>query len=543
MTAFDTLIVAEQRAQRPMLLRAAAMAGLVAAASVLLLGLSGWFITAAALAGSAGIVAAQGFNYMLPSATIRLLAIVRTGARYGERLASHHAAFAALARIRPALFRAIAGSPVADALALGTGEATARMVGDVDAIEARFVRLSTPWGAAAALVAGLCLALIGGWQPAVATGLCALLLLVAGDRLSRRLGAPARDVQTSTGALKQEVAMLLDATAELRCFGLEGWAEARIAAASRIATEAQRRQARVSGWFELLHAGALGLAAASALILSIPAGAPIAALAALAAAMTIDGAAPLLRAAAERGRLIEAEARLAPIFATAAATARPASFSFLDAPDIALPGLTPVLLEPGEHVALVGPSGAGKTTLIETMVGLRDAAPGAILIDGMDLATAPAGAARCCFAWVPQDAALLSGTVRQNLLLANPAATEEELWVALYTAALDDRVREFALGLDDWIGENGARLSGGERRRLALARAYCSTAPWLLLDEPTEGLDPGTESLVIERLFRRVHLTGQGVIAISHRPQLVASAGRTLAITAATICARHQEAA
>ena len=144
MTALDTLLAEQRSRQRPMLLRAAAYAALVAGASVLLLGLSGWFITAAAIAGLAGPIFAQGFNYMLPSAGIRLLAIVRTGARYGERLASHEAAFGALARIRPALFRAIAASPVTRALSFSTGEATARIVQDVGVIETRFAMASAP---------------------------------------------------------------------------------------------------------------------------------------------------------------------------------------------------------------------------------------------------------------------------------------------------------------------------------------------------------------------------------------------------------------
>jgi membrane protein implicated in regulation of membrane protease activity len=196
-------------------------------ASVLLLALSGWFLTAAALAGGAGIVAAQAFNYMLPSAAIRLLAIVRTGARYGERLASHGAAFGALARLRPALYRAITAAPPRVALALGRGEATARLIGDVDAVEWRFVRLSRPWGAVAAIMAGAALTLLGGWQAMVATLACAGGVLALALQGARRLEQPGRAVQRATGALR-EVAMLGSAAAELRCFALEDWAAARV---------------------------------------------------------------------------------------------------------------------------------------------------------------------------------------------------------------------------------------------------------------------------------------------------------------------------
>jgi len=112
---------------------------------------------------------------------------------------------------------------------------------------------------------------------------------------------------------------------------------------------------------------------------------------------------------------------------------------------------------------------------------------------------------------------LLSGTVRENLLLAHPAAPETEVWQALQDAALDDRVRALPQGLDTWLGEDGAGLSGGERRRMVLARAYLRPALWLLLDEPTEGLDAQTEAVVIRRLQARLALRRQGAVIVSHR--------------------------
>ena len=125
---------------------------------------------------------------------------------------------------------------------------------------------------------------------------------------------------------------------------------------------------------------------------------------------------------------------------------------------------------------------------------------------------------RSTFAWQPQDAAALSGTVRDNLLIARAGACDRALWQALHDAALDELVRALPHGLDSWIGEDGARLSGGERRRLAVARALVADAPWLLLDEPIEGLDPATAQLLLERLERRLCRTGQGLVVVSHRP-------------------------
>lgn len=525
MTAIETLLRAERRRQRPRLRRAALLAALVAAASVLLLGLSGWFITATAFAGLAGGVAVTGFNYMLPSAAIRLFAIVRTGARYGERLASHEAAFAALARIRPALFRALAAGPAATTLAIGSGEATARLVQDVDAIESRFVRLSAPWALGAALLSGLALIVLGGWAAALSTALILALTVLAADRIARRMERHGGAVQRAAGVLKQEISVLTAASAELRCFGLEPWAAARIETGGHALAAAQRAQANVQSWLDLAQASAIGIAAAAAALLAMPAGAPIAALAALAATMTIDGAAPMIRSFAQRGSAAEAERRLESMLGRPGAHADPVAPAS-DA--IGFAGCQ-TQFQPGDRLQIDGPSGAGKTSLVEAMVGLRDAR-GQVWLGGVDVADVAHDRLRRAFSWLPQDAMLLAGTVRDNLLLACPAASEAQLWDALRDAALDLRIGELPHGLDSWIGENGSRLSGGERRRLALARAYLAPAPWLLLDEPSEGLDAATEALVAERLQRRLERTGQGLVLVSHRPRLAALCTARIAI-------------
>jgi ATP-binding cassette subfamily C protein CydC len=523
--ALQSLIAAQRWAQGRLLRRAALYAALVAAASVTLLGLSGWFIAAAAVAGGTGMIAVQAFNYMLPSAAIRLLAIVRTGARYGERLASHEAAFGALARIRPALFSALAAQPPEKSLAFSTGEATARMVGDVAAIETRFVRLSAPFGVGAALISGLALIQLGGFGAAFAAAACLVGTLLIGDRIAKHAEAPGRAVQRASGALTDEFAMLGEASAELRCFGLEAWAAARIYHRSQALCTAQRAQADASGWIELLHATAIGLAGTSALLLSAHAGAPRAALAALAAAMTIDAAGPFLRALLDRGRLEEAETRLGAIFTNERPISDVSPVSANPTIIFTRPGWTRAL--PGNRLAIIGASGTGKTTLVETLIGLRAGIPDQLFLDDADVTQLSLATLRRCFAWAPQDATLLSGTVRDNLLLANPGADDAALWDALYAAVLDDRVKALDHGLDSWVGENGARLSGGERRRLAVARAYCSAAPWLLLDEPSEGLDAATEALLAERLIHRLNVRQQGLLMVSHRPVMTAICAQT----------------
>lgn len=511
------ILKAERARQRPRLLLAGGLAALVAAASVLLLGLSGWFITAAALAGVAGPAAVAGFNYMLPSAAIRLLAILRTGGRYGERLVGHDAALRALARVRPALFRALAAAPPATALALSTGEATARMVDDVDALEARLVRGSARWGMLSSLGCGVALLLLAGPGPALVAALATALAVAGAHRLARRLGVRGRRAQQAAGQLKQEVAALLSASAELRAYALEDWAAARIEARSEALTRAQARATAGAGWFDLLQATATGTAAVAALALADPGNLPLAALAALGAAMTVDGAAAYARGLERDGAVREAETRLEQVLRPAAPEGD-AGPAIAWPPALVLAGAGGAVLAPGTLAGLVGPSGCGKTTLLETLLKLRAPRPGQVSLGGADLATLPAAVARRAFAHLPQDAALLAGTVRDNLLLAAPEADEADLWQALRDAALDERVARLPQGLDSWLGENGARLSGGERRRLALARALLRPAPWLLLDEPTEGLDPATERLVLHRLEERLRARGQGALIVTHRP-------------------------
>jgi ATP-binding cassette subfamily C protein CydC len=529
--ALQDIIAAESRRQRGRLLAAGACAALVGAAAVLLLGISGWFITAAALAGLAGPAAAAGFNYMLPSAAIRLLAIARTGGRYAERLAGHEAALRALAAIRPALFAAIAAMPPGRALALAAGEASARLVQDVDAVEARFIHRSARWGLLGAAATGCLLLLLAGPWPALATALVLAGSLFLAHRLSLGLQARGQAIPRAAGRLKGEFAALAAAAPELRAFGLENWAAERIARRGQALSDAQARSTFGAGWFDLLQAVAVGLAAMAALSLAaVDQPLPLAALAALGAAMTVDGAGGFARGLERRGALAESERRLEEVLAagTPPAAAR-AVIAFPPAIALAQPA---ALLPPGTIAALTGASGSGKTRLLETLLALRPAAPGAIGLGGADLTGLHPATARRCFAHAPQDAQLLAGTVRDNLCLADPQAGEAALWSALGDAALEGRIRDLPQGLDSWLGENGARLSGGERRRLVLARALLRPAPWLLLDEPTEGLDAATEALLLQRLAARLAARGQGALIVTHRPAVLQICGTVLRMEA-----------
>jgi ATP-binding cassette, subfamily C, bacterial CydC len=187
-------------------------------------------------------------------------------------------------------------------------------------------------------------------------------------------------------------------------------------------------------------------------------------------------------------------------------------------------------LTPGARVAIIGRSGAGKTRLLETLAGIRHDAPERLLVDGRDTAALGLYRLRPFFALVPQNPMLIAGTVLDNLRIARPGTTEPQLWEALAVACFDREVRDFPDGLGQWIGEAGLQLSGGQRKRLALARGLLSARPWLLLDEPSEGLDGETERRLVDALRNWLGRTGRGLLLVSHRAAPLSLCDRTICL-------------
>ena len=514
--SFLAVMKAQQRRQVWRLLAAAVAGAATAGASVLLLGLSGWFIAGSAAAGLGGVSAVMAFNYLLPSAAIRLLAIVRTGGRYAERLFGHGAAFKAMASFRTHVFQTLAMGRPEISLGFSTGDASSRLVQDVDAIEHQFVGRSAGPSAVLALIAGLGLAgLLGPWPVAV---LClgATVQTLGGRWLHRRLTeASSARAQTAIGRLKDSYNSLADAAPELICYAYADqavdWIMENDAGLGRARTGAARGEAAVAA----LQALCMSLTAMGVILVAGRASAALVAMAALAAAAAIDAAAGLLRAAERRGAYLAAVSRLSELESHAAA-----------APVATLPATADLRLAAagrsitarvGDRIAICGVSGVGKTRLLEELLKLRPTANSEIEIAGIPICQVSDQTVRALFAFLPQNAPVLSGSIAENLRLGHPEATDDDLWQALRTAELESRVAAMPDGLMTWTGRAGAHLSGGERRRLCLARALLRPAPWLLLDEPTEGLDPATEGRVVGNLEQRLDRTGQGLILVSHR--------------------------
>lgn len=486
MTAFQRLFKEVRRPFRLTLLLAILCGTVVSAAAVGLLGTSGWFLGGAAQAGAAGAAAAFAFNYLLPAVTIRALAIARTVARYFERYQGHAAALRTLAQLRPHLFSRLTTAEPQAVLCLSRGEASARLVEDAATLEGAIVGEAAPWIAVAG--AGAAIALNAALGPGAiivcAGGLAAIV--VAGRLLPRATTAP------DLAPLKARIFELTPFLPDIAAYAMADAVMAQLAKAEDRLLTAQSEQAVNDARARVT--GIVILAATAALLAATHAHAPmpLMALGLLALTTGVESLGPWLRRQAQQPVFDAVRERLTALCDLPPAPAQ----APID--EIRLGGF---VINRTTRLWIDGPSGCGKTRLIEQLIGLR-----------CGLETDPAR-----FAWAPQDAAVLDGTIRDNLGLAG-AVSEAQMHEALAIAQLSDRVARLGKGLDTWIGEGGVILSGGERKRLSLARAILRDAPVLVLDEPTEGLDGKTEAAIVEALEKHLEATNRGLVLVSHRP-------------------------
>ncbi len=472
---------------------------------------------------------------------VRFFGLARPLTRYLDRLASHDLALRALGRFRTRFYARIEPLAPGELAGYRRGELLGRMVGDVDALEGLYLRSLGPPLVALVVALG-CVGATAVFLPAAALVLAVGLLIggIAVPAVALVLGRTAGHRQTAARAeLTAELVEFLRGAPELVAFGCEDATIARVRAADGELASLGRRDALVAGLADSLSTLVAGLTAVGVLAVAVSAheaGALdrvlVASLALLALA-SFEAVAPLPAAARELSATLAAGRRVLELTDREPAVQDPAVA--LPAPPsgarIALeavtarygPGEDPALaevslaLEPGRRVALVGPSGAGKTTVTNLLLRFLDPEHGRVTIGGHDLREYRQEDVRRTFALAGQDAHLFNSTIRANLLLARPKASDDELCAALGRARIEDWVASLPEGLDTQVGEEGTRLSGGQRQRLVLARALLAGAPVLLLDEPTAHLDPPTA----ERLMQDVldAAAGQTVLLITHRPE------------------------
>jgi ATP-binding cassette, subfamily C, bacterial CydC len=489
-------------------------------AGIGLMTMSGLTISAAVLAGS-----------LAAPALLRAFGTARVVLRYIERLVTHNATFRALADLRVWLFRQLARSSAGGLGFRHSGDMLARLVGDVEALDGLYLRILLPLAGAVLLLPVLVL-LIGHQSPVLATEVgvlfaaAAFLLPWMAARVSERAGT---GLATGASALRVAALDALTGLREVRAFAAEGRMLAVVQAKESALLSAQQTLASRTA---LAGAASFLCAQIAVLAVLIDAGAsPSIAVAAgflvLAAFGAVGG---LSRAGALAGhasaaahRVLEAADAPIPVPDPTDPATMPVSTAlrfeaveFRWQPDrpAVFDGLT-LDIPQGARVALLGPSGAGKSTL--AALALKVVAPrsGQIRLGGVDIATLPTALVRARIGWLGQTTHLFDDTIAANLRLAQPDADETALWAALDAARIGDVVRALPERLETWVGEGGTRFSGGEGRRLALARALLSTAPILILDEPCAGLDAEAERSFLQTLNETA--ADRTVILITHR--------------------------
>ena len=472
---------------------------------------------------------------------VRFLALARPLARYLERLVSHDLALRALGRIRATVYERIEPLAPAELDAFRRGDLVSRMVGDVDALQGLYLRgLGPP--VVALVVAVACVVATAFVLPAAAIalavglGLAGIAVPVLAGRLGRLAG---RRQAAARGELTAELVELLRGAPELVAYGREDDAIARVRAADRDLVRLGRRDALIAGVADGMSVLVVGFTTAAVLALSVMAHAEstldrvlIAALALLALS-SFDAVAPLSAVARELAATLVAgrrvldltgrEPRVSDPIEPVPMPQAPVGVVLEDVTVRYASGGEPVLvdfdlrIDPGERVALLGPSGVGKTTVTNLLLRFLDPDSGRVTIGGCDARDLRQEDLRRTFALAGQEAHVFDSTIRENLRLAQPDATDSEFFDALRRARLDDWVESLPAGLDTLVGEEGLQLSGGQRQRLVIARALLADAPVLVLDEPTAHLDGETaERLVADALSAA---DGRSVLLITHRSE------------------------
>ena len=536
-----------------------ALAGLLglaaAAATIGLLAGSGYLVGRAAL--RPGLSALVGIL-----AAVEVLAFLRGPLRYAERLVGHDAALRALTRWRVWLYDCLSPRVPAALAGWRSGDLLSRAIDDVDALQDLYLRTMLPLAIAvgAAVIGTVAVGLILPWA-ALALGLPLLVALVVPALLTwRRSGDD--EVAALAGALSAQVVDALAGASELLAFGADADMLNAVEEVGIQSDALERRHARLATGTTVLIQVCLAAAVTAVLATGVAAvhahhlGQVMVAVLPLAALATFETV-PGVPLAVARSLAVRASARRlfaledVPVPVVDPPTPSPlaggvpavafdgAALRYDPGLPRAVDGVT-LHLPPGGRVAVTGSSGAGKSSLVTALLRYWPLEGGTLSLGGTDVERLLQVDTRGACALADQRAQMFAGTVRTNLILGRPDATEQEIADALHVARLDAWVAALPHGLDTPVGEDGVALSGGERRRLAVARALLAPGHVLVLDEPTSGLDPGLADELLGGVFAAAG--ERSILLITHRESeavrcetvVTLEAGRVVASPAAT---------
>lgn len=505
-------------------------------ASIGLLTLSGWFLAATAIAGAGTL-----FNFFYPSAGVRGLAIGRTAARYVEKIVTHDATFRILAKLRVSIFSKIIPLSPAVLSRYRHSDLLNRLVADVDTLDGLYLRLLAPLLSATvvilAMVAGLSFISL---KIALFIGISLFALLLAIPSIFYYLGKKFGDKLISQRALyRSQFVQYIQAQAELLLFNAQSLSEQQLSQTEQTWQAYQAKEANLTGFSTALLLFFNGLLVVAVLWLSASTDlgqglykAALMALLTFCALASFEILTPLGGAFLHIGQIIAAAQRInditeqtplvqfnqnqtwQPQTATPLIEAKNLDFAYPDSPINAIEQLN-LTIQLGEKVAILGKTGSGKSSLLQLLVRHYVPTCGELLLAGKPIAHYSETTLREQICLLTQRVHIFSDTLRNNLQIgATGEVCDEKMLQCLSQVGLS-HLAENEQQLDLWLGDGGRPLSGGEQRRLGLARILLNDAPILLLDEPTEGLDRETERQIIQLLLN--HCQGKTLIMVTHR--------------------------
>lgn len=502
-------------------------------ASIGLLTLSGWFLAASAVAGIAGL---YSFNYMLPAAGVRGAAIFRTAGRYAERLVSHDATFRVLAHLRVFTFTKIMPLSPGGIARFRQADLLNRLVADVDTLDHLYLRVISP------LVSALVVILLVTFglsfldvKLALTLGAIMLVLILLLPVIFYRAGKPAgRELTALRSDYRMQLTSWLQGQSELVVFGAQPRFRQQLNDIERRWMLRQQQQAKLTGLSQAMVIAAAGLTVTVMLWLAaggisqFPQPGALIALFVFTPLAAFEALGPVAAAFQHLGQVIASAQRVSQIIDQPADVTFPTqgpvaaehvSLSLQNVnftyPGQPLPVLKNVTLDvgAGEHIALLGQTGCGKSTLLQLLTRGWDITSGTLEINGHAIGAYDEATLRKMITVVSQRAHVFNTTLRENLRMASPDCIDEQ--IAEVLRQVDLHVLLENEGLNAWLGEGGRQLSGGEQRRIGLARALLHDAPLWLLDEPTEGLDAETEQHILALLHK--HCQNKTLLLVTHR--------------------------